>query len=201
MTGINSLSFEQDVTLGTNVEVALGLEQDQRPTGTRILPTVFLRGGARNAIGAHNYLNFGIGSSVQWDDSNLESWSISTAATWFNRRLTNQTIAARIIYESAFDATGLPPTQRLGEDNGLRGYPARQFNAEQSLLINMEYRRTTRFNLLSLELGVLGFADAGWVADRAGSRSLSNLLEEPITSAGVGIRIGSPQLLLSLIHI
>ncbi len=197
--GIDSLSFEQDITLGTNVELAIGFEQDERESATRTLPTVFLRGRSQNALGQSNYLNIGIGSSFQWDDSEFDSWSISTAATWFNRKLDNQTFAARVIYESAFDASGLPPTQTLGEDNGLRGYPAREFNAEQSLLLNLEYRYTTPITLASLELGVIGFTDAGWVADRAGSRSLDNLLDEPITSAGLGIRIGSPQLLGSTV--
>lgn len=199
VTGIDSLRFEQDVTLGSNVELVIGLEQDRTESDQRILPTAFLRSTSRNALGKYNYLNFGIGSNIQWDGSDLEAWSVSTAATWFNTQLDNQTFAARIIYESAFNATGLPPTQTLGEDNGLRGYPAREFNAEQSLLLNLEYRVTTPLRLASLELGILGFADAGWVADRAGSESLENLLDEPITSTGLGLRIGSPQLLGSTV--
>ena len=107
----------------------------------------------------------------------------------------NQTFATRLLYQSAFDREGLPPEQTLGENNGLRGYPARQFNGEQSLLLNLEYRLQTRLNLASIELGAVSFFDAGWVGDRGNTEWLENAQ----TAAGLGIRVGSPQLLGSLI--
>jgi len=199
VTDIDSLGFEQDIVLGRSVELSLGLEHVEQETSSQTLPSFRLRSWAHNALGQHNFLNIGVGAGARFDDTELDSWSLSTAATWFNTRLDRQTLAARLIYESAFDSDELPIQQTLGEDSGLRGYPAREFNDEQSLLLNLEYRVNTGLNLASLELGALLFFDAGWVAERDGTSSLANLFDEPLTSTGIGLRIGSPQLLGSTI--
>lgn len=195
ITDIDSLGFEQDIVLGRSIEVSLGLEHVEQQTSSQTLPSFRLRSWAHNGLGKHNFLNFGIGAGARIDKDEFDAWSVSTAATWFNTRFDKQTIAARLIYESAFDSDELPIQQTLGEDSGLRGYPAREFNDEQSLLLNLEYRVNSGLNLASFEIGALVFFDAGFVAERDGTSSFSALLDEPLTSTGLGLRIGSPQIL------
>ena len=195
VTGIDTLSFEQDLTLGSSVELGFGIEHIDTDSNPRTLPSFTLRASAQNALTKNNYFNVGLGSRARIDSDEFDAWSVSTGATWFNTSLRNQTFATRLLYQSAFDREGLPPEQTLGENNGLRGYPARQFNGEQSLLLNLEYRLQTRLNLASIELGAVSFFDAGWVGDRGNTEWLENAQ----TAAGLGIRVGSPQLLGSLI--
>jgi len=195
VTGLDTLGFEQDLTLGSSIGLTFGIEHIENDSNPRTLPFFALRASAQNAITTNNYFNVGLGSLARVDGSDFDAWSISTGATWFNTSLRKQTFATRLLYQSAFDRDGLPPVQTLGESNGLRGYPARQFNGEQSLLLNLEHRLRTRLSLASIELGTVSFFDAGWVGDRGNTE----WLESPQTAAGFGIRIGSPQLLGSLI--
>lgn len=195
ITGLDTLRFEQDVALGYSAQVLAGLENRRTDTQDTTLPSLFLRGRTTNAVSAHAFVNAAATASFSVDDDELSRWSLVAASTLFNTRLDNQTFAARLRYASAFDRDGLPPQQTLGETNGLRGYPAREFNGEQSLLVNLEHRWRTPLRLATLELGTVAFFDAGWVGDRGDSA----WLETARTSAGGGVRIGSPQLLGSLI--
>jgi len=188
---LDTLSYEQDVTLSTSAEIAFGLEHLETDSDENTLPLIFLKGGSYHAPSKNSFINFGIGSSVKVDESTLEAWSVSTGLNFYYVRPAGATLAARWFYESAFDRNGLASSQTLGESNGLRGYPAREFNGEQKLLLNLEYRFRTGLEFASIELGGLVFADSGWVGDRGSSE----WLDTPLTSVGTGIRIGSPQLL------
>ena len=191
VTYLDTLGYEQDLTLGRNGELSIGLEHVEAETTESTLPALFLRAWSHNALSRSNYLNFAIGSSLSADENRVEAWSVSTAATAFHTRSRNHTIAGRLFYESSFDRDGLASQQTLGESNGLRGYPAREFNGEQKLLLNLEYRFRTPLNYASVEIGGLTFFDTGWV----GERGSDDWLSQPRSSFGGGIRIGSPQLL------
>lgn len=193
LTWLDTLSYKQDISLGRGADIAIGAESTTTDENTLTRPLLNVNGWSRNALSQHNYLNAGLGSSFRLGNDGLDSASVSAALTWFNTRFRNQTIAARLRLETAFDDTGLPPTQTLGEDDGLRGYPAREFNGEQSLLINLENRTKTPIKLYSFEFGVASFFDAGWVSDR--SANLDELLNDTHSSVGVGLRIGSRAIL------
>ena len=195
VTGLDTLRFVQDLALGYSAQLTLGLENRTTETSDDTLPAVRLLGRSTNAISSDTYLNAAINSSASIDKSSLARWSVSTASTIFNTRLHRQTLAARIRYDSAFERDGLPLLQTLGEARGLRGYPAREFNGEQRLLLNLEHRWHTPFTMASLEFGTVTFVDAGWVGDRGNSSWLDNAR----TAAGAGLRVGSRQLLGSLI--
>lgn len=187
---LDTLAYEQDVTLSSSVELAFGLEHLETDTDENTLPLLFLKGWSYHATGHKSFINFGVGSSLKFDESTVESWSVSTGMNFYYLRKPGATLAARWFYESSFDRDGLASNQTLGESNGLRGYPAREFNGEQKLLLNLEYRFRTGLQFASLELGGLVFSDTGWVGDRG-----SDWLDTPATSLGGGFRIGSPQLL------
>ncbi len=191
VTYLDTLGYEQDLVLGKNGELSLGLEHVEAETTENTLPALFLRAWTHNALSRSNYLNFAIGSSLSGSEDRLEAWSVSTAATAFHTRNRNHTIAGRLFYESSFDRDGLASQQTLGESNGLRGYPAREFNGEQKLLLNLEYRFRTPLNYASVEIGGLAFFDTGWVGERGSEEWLS----QPRASVGGGIRIGSAPLL------
>lgn len=191
VTYLDTLGYEQDLTLGKNGELSIGLQHIEAETTEKTLPALFVQAWAHNALSRSNYLNFAIGSSLRADEQRLDAWSVSTAATAYHTRSRNHTIASRLFYESSFDRDGLASQQTLGESNGLRGYPAREFNGEQKLLLNLEYRFRTPLNYASIEIGGLAFFDSGWV----GARGSNEWLSQPRSSIGGGIRIGSPQLL------
>jgi len=66
----------------------------------------------------------------------------------------------------------------------------REFNGEQSLLLNLESRTATAIQLLTMRLGAVVFVDAGWVGDRGPE----GLFDEVHGSAGFGARLGSREL-------
>jgi len=189
--GLDTISFVQDLSLGYEVTVLAGVSRRDFETKSNTTPAVFLTVTNNNAISKFSYLNFKFDSLFGIDENSIDSWSTDSGFTWFNTRFKQQTLAARVKYTSASNNSGLPPQQLLGEDNGLRGYPAREFEGEQYLLVNLEHRRKGRLKFASMEFGSVFFFDAGWVGDRGDSTWLQNAQ----TSAGFGLRIGSPQLL------
>jgi outer membrane protein assembly factor BamA len=74
----------------------------------------------------------------------------------------------------------------LGAESGLRGYPARAFNGDRLLLMNIESRQFWAKRLMTVELGTVVFFDIGNAWKRNESVDLSNLN----TSAGFGFRFG-----------
>lgn len=191
LTGLDTLRFEQDIALGYSAQLLVGLEHRKTESTTDTAPVFFLRGWSTNAVSDYSFFNIALDSSAGIDSDSLSRWSVSMASTVFNTRLANQVFGARMRYRSAFDRDGLPPQQTLGEVRGLRGFPARAFNGEQSLLVNLEHRWRTPLSFASVELGTVAFLDSGWVGDRGSDE----WLEQAQTAIGVGLRIGSPQLL------
>lgn len=191
VTYLDTLGYEQDLTLGRNAELSVGLEHVDTETTNKTLSALFLNAWSHNALSENNYFNLATASSIRLGNNEIDAWSLSTAATAFHTGGKNHTAAARLLYVSSFNRDGQPTQQTLGETNGLRGYPAREFEGEQKLLLNLEYRFRTPIQYASVEVGGLGFIDAGWVGDRGGNGGLN----EPRASIGAGIRFGSAQLL------
>ncbi len=75
----------------------------------------------------------------------------------------------------------------VGGDGRLRGYPTSYRVGSNVLVANVEWRSRPVQLLRSVQLGGVGFLDAGDAADRLGSLS-------PRTSAGLGLRVLFPQL-------
>lgn len=84
----------------------------------------------------------------------------------------------------------LPPESplTLGEDSGLRGYGAGQFQGDQRVVLNLEDRVFFAENVWKLlDLGGVVFADAGYVFPRRETLRLSGLRK----SVGVGLRLAA----------
>lgn len=85
---------------------------------------------------------------------------------------------------------GLPDQLLLGEDSGLRGYPARLFDGTRRLRFNLEDRIRTPWKILTAKVGIVAFFDAGLAWDEGETPDVSDLR----TSAGLGLRFGSSRL-------
>jgi hemolysin activation/secretion protein len=78
----------------------------------------------------------------------------------------------------------------LGNDNGLRGFPNREFVGARRFIFNIEDRVffvNDLFHLISL--GAVMFFDSGYVWERGDDGSPRDL----VASAGIGLRIGIPR--------
>jgi hypothetical protein len=102
-------------------------------------------------------------------------------------RLRNVTIRTRDV---AAERQDLVPQLTLGEDNGLRGCPAREFSGIRYARLNLENRIDTGLEVLSVRLGAAAFCDVGWMHDPSQGLSMS----DPIRAVGVGLRLGSSHL-------
>ena len=125
-------------------------------------------------------------SNLQSGDD--RSWSAAMTLKLFNRAIESHTLASRISYITSDRGSDLPAQFTLGENNGLRGYSARQFSGSSRLRINLEDRIFTGWRVGAIDVGLLAFVDAGWAGDDFSELSLN-------TSAGLGLRLGSNSLL------
>src|SRR5690606_9064890 len=127
---------------------------------------------------------------LRWQDGRRLAHRTRTAFHLFQKSLPSQTLGLSLLYDDAVDRQDLRPQLTLGEDNGLRGYPARRFASDRYLLLNIEDRIDTGLELWSVHLGLAGFVDVGWIDDPGQRRNWS----DPLRSVGVGLRLGSSEL-------
>ena len=118
-----------------------------------------------------------------------DSWSYRFGLHGFAFRSAAHTLALRIDMQVADNGDRLPAQFTLGESNGLRGYPARQFTGRRLLRLNLEDRMGAGWRLGPFDVGAIAFFDAGWLAAQGESLSTAG------SSVGVGLRLGSSPLL------
>ena len=108
-----------------------------------------------------------LGSSGSWRsfEGEMLGRTLSSSLHVYNQSLNHQTLAASLTYDSVFEGEDLPAQLTLGEDNGLRGYPAREFSGTRRVRLNLENRIDTGLDLLSLHLGLVTFFDSSWIGD------------------------------------
>ncbi len=189
---LDSLDFVEDLRLGVDGSIRGGAvlrAEDGRSTQFQPLASSGLR--AALSPWDDTYVTAAASGSVRWYGDRPRGWSGSGALHVFNQSLPSQTLAASVTFDAAFESQDLPPLLTLGEDNGLRGYPAREFAGSRFVRLNLEDRIMTPVEILSFHVGLVGFFDAGWVHSTRTGLSMS----DSITSAGFGIRIGSSNIL------
>jgi len=187
---LDTLSYIQDLTFGSSSEFYFGMRLDENIRGTDVFPTIGYDGWTSKALGDHNFIAAEVATVGSLDDATFSNWFIKGSLQWYNAYFRHATLAVNIEYETAGnDGSTLPPQQSLGEDVGLRGYPAREFNGEQLILLNIENRLKRHVKFANFEIGFIGFFDVGWVNQRG------DALQDSHSSAGFGIRLGSRALL------
>ena len=192
VTGLDTLDYVEDLWFGVSAVVRPGLAlRDEVGRGSQTQP--LLSGVLKASVApcASTYLTFETAGSARWHGGDAVGWKAFSALHAYPRSLPLQTLAASLTYEAEFETQDLPPQLTLGEDNGLRGYPAREFAGTRVMRLNLEDRIDTGITIWSVHVGAVAFTDVGWVHGDAQGLTM----DSPIRSVGVGLRFGSSNLL------
>lgn len=184
---LDTHQYEQDLSFGYSLQLALGASHKLNAPGDTLKPTLSLTSRWSERFSDSEFLSTRLEWSYAVESDSSDSWSTALSTRFYSTRLDPLTLATAFRYATAFDGPGLPAEQTLGESNGLRGFPAREFNGEQKALLNLEGRFRTPLQWLTFDLSTVLFLDTGWVGDR-GQNGFWN---DAHSSAGMGLRIGS----------
>ena len=183
---IDALDAVEDLTLGFGTEVLLGGEW-RREVGeeSRVQPMALLGVHGAHQPLENTFVTWSGQGSVRAYAGDAQGWNLGAAVHAYTQ-VDRQTWAVSLAFDKAFEGQDLPVQLTLGEDNGLRGYPAREFAGTQRLRFNLEDRIATDMRFRSVHLGVVPFFDAAWIGEQG--------LGKPLTSVGLGLRFGSSEL-------
>jgi hypothetical protein len=187
---LDALDYVQDATLGAELELFAGaLHRDEAGAGDKV--ETLVRTSLRTAAEAlpETYLTLSAAGQARWYAGDTMGWTAAAALHAFQLSLPRQTLALSLAYDEVFEDENLPLQLNLGEDSGLRGYPAREFAGTERYRLNLEDRIDVGASWRSFDLGMVAFFDAGWIA--AGQPDLDDALR----SVGLGLRIGSSEVL------
>lgn len=189
LQGIDALDFVEDIQLRLTADARVGgLVRSEDGRGTELQPQ--LSGSLRfsESPAANTYVTVEARGAARWYAGDVQGWELASSLHVFNQSLPCQTLAASLSFDGADEQQGPEVQFTLGEDNGLRGYPARQFAGSRFVRLNVEDRIRTGLEVLSVHIGLAAFFDAAWVH----SDDLS--MSDAIRSVGVGLRFGSSHL-------
>ncbi len=184
---VDSLGFVEDVQLGHRAELFAGGQlRDEQGLDPRLEPLVLA--GLRSSVELleDTYLTFSGTGSLRWYAGESQGYAASAALHAYHLGFDAQTWAASLAYDRVFEGEDLPVELTLGEDNGLRGYPAREFTGTRRLRFNLEDRIDTGLEWRTVRLGLVPFFDAAWIGDGEWG--------SPLASVGIGLRVGSPEI-------
>lgn len=186
---IDTIDYVQDITLGLFFGTTIGARwRHEDGAGGDLQPEL-----AANASWAVEpitdwFVDLSARGGLRWDGGEAVGWRTNFGLWTFLRTNERNTIGCSATLDAVEEKQDLPIELTLGEDNGLRGYPAREFAGTSRLRINCEDRFDTGIEIATLRLGAVAFFDTGWVGDH-------DALGRPYRSAGVGLRLGSKPLL------
>jgi hypothetical protein len=187
--GVDTIDFVQDVVLGVIGSLRAGARwRDQDGVGGSVQPEFGGDLGWASEPLPGLLANLTAGGGVRQHGGTAAGWHADAAAHVFALVHADVTLGARCRFDAVEETQDLREELTLGEDNGLRGYPARQFVGARRLLGNLEARCDTGIELATLRLGLVGFVDGGQVGD--GSE-----FDRPWFGGGGGLRIASRPLL------
>ena len=191
VTRLDAIDYVEDLELGISLlgRVAVRL-RDEQGAGSDVDPVL----GAGVRIAAQplreTYVTFAGHGTAAFGGDGLHTWNGSLALHAYEMSLPRQTLCGSLTYDFAGETQDPVPQLTLGEDNGLRGYPAREFAGSRFCRLNLEDRIDTGIEVLSVRVGLVAFTDAGWVHGPQQGLSMG----EAIRSVGCGLRFGSSHL-------
>ncbi len=192
VTRLDTLDYRQDIGLGAGAYGRLAARyRDEEGAGAQLQPLIDVRLRTAAESLPETFLTFEAATDARFGSTGREELHARLALHAFQMSLPAQTLAASLTWESVEELQDLAPQLTLGEDNGLRGYPAREFDGTRVARLNLEDRIDTGAELWTFRLGLAAFCDVGWVHDPLGRLSFA----DPLVSAGFGLRIGSSNLL------
>jgi hypothetical protein len=170
----------EDLTLGNITAFSLGRTGLPVPTGVKRFEFSARRREAHR-IFDKQYLFAILGFQTLFEKDTIGSLRLQ----YYNKLLRRQTLAFNLEFDYGID---LEQSRQfiLGGETGLRGYPAREFTGAKRVLINLEDRVFTSWNLLTVAFGGVVFVDAGNVWKEGQSIDLTELN----FSVGFGLRLG-----------
>ncbi|MBI5852211.1 MAG: hypothetical protein HZB39_14450 [Planctomycetes bacterium] len=185
---LDALDYEEDLALGVGLRARIaGRWRDEHGAGSDLQPVVDVGGHAAASPLPETYVTLEIAGAARWDHERTQGWRTRAALHAFWLGLPAQTLASSFTFDAQVEHQDLVPQLTLGEDSGLRGYPARELSGSRIARFNFEDRVDTGLEILSVRIGAVGFFDAGWVHDDIYGRSIS----DPLASVGCGLRFGS----------
>lgn len=188
---IDSIDYDEDLRLGVSTGFRAGVAvRDEEGVGTALQPIVSFTTRAAVSPIESSYLTFESDVGGRTESSLLRAWGGDAALHGFALALPGQTLAFSARAARAFSEQGIRPQLTLGEDNGLRGYPARYFAADRLAVLNFEDRIDVGIELWSIHVGFVAFADVGFIPDEETGRSFG----DPLRSVGLGLRFASSEL-------
>jgi hypothetical protein len=188
---LDSIDYVEDLDLGFSLMGRVAARwRDEQGAGSDVDPVL----AASVRIAAQplreTYLTFAGSGTAAFGGDGLHTWNGSLALHAYEMSLPHQTLCGSLTYDFAGETQDPVPQLTLGEDNGLRGYPAREFAGSRFARLNLEDRIDTGIEVLSIRMGLVAFADAGWVHGPQQGLSMG----ETIRSVGCGLRFGSSHL-------
>lgn len=190
VTGLDTLQFIQDVQLGFSMDAEAGATlRSEEGEASETQPTGGMNLRSTHRIGETRYVSLGASGAARLESGEAAGWSSRLDLRAFDLTLAPHTFAFSARLVNAEENQDLPVQLTLGEDNGLRGYPRREFAGDRILRLNLEDRIDLGISTRSFDFGAVVFADLGWASERGEG------FGGPLRSVGAGLRIGSNALL------
>lgn len=184
---VDSLGFVEDVQLGYRAELFAGGQlRDEAGFDERIEPLLFAGLRSSHEVLEETFLTLSGTGSLRWYAGESQGYAANAALHAYHLGFERQTLAASLSFDRVFEGADLPVELTLGEDNGLRGYPAREFSGSRRVRFNFEDRIDTGLEFRTVRLGLVPFFDTAWIGD--------NEWGSPLASVGLGLRIGSSEI-------
>ena len=181
------IGVDEDLELGFQLNTVLSAtDREEQGANSRTEPGASLDMTWAGQFGKRTYLTTQLSAFARYASGDRRAWHNKGEIHLFRKTGTRGLFAANLNYEEQQELDELPPQMTLGEDNGLRGYPSRQFTGRKRARINIEHRTDLDREVFTFKLGGVVFADAGWIGDDS--------LGSARTSVGIGLRMASPQI-------
>lgn len=185
VTNLDTLDFVQDLRLGWSASVGGALQwRQEQSAGEALQPILTLAANWTNEATAGVYLSLTARQELRWDGSEIVGRDTQVGVFAMTALTGQTTLASSISFDAVRERQDLPVELTLGDDNGLRGYGARQLHGSARVRTNLELRHDTGLELATVRIGVVGFADLGWIGE-------IEELGATQAGAGIGLRLGS----------
>lgn len=189
VNNVDTLDFVQDVVLGASLAATVGARwRDEVGQGAELQPEATVEASWATEPLTHLLTNLAVHGGARWTGPGDAAWNAGATARAFVLLADRDTLATFVDFDAVEETQDLAVELTLGEDNGLRGYRARQFSGTRRLRAVVENRFDTGLELATLRIGLVAFADFGNVGTDGD-------LGPTYRSVGAGLRIGSRPLL------
>ncbi|MCI0531239.1 MAG: BamA/TamA family outer membrane protein [candidate division Zixibacteria bacterium] len=185
-SNLDRYSRIEDINLGWSIQAGLG--RASTLYGSNVNRT-YLEGSTRFAVELpwRQYLSLQVNSSTFATRNDFVRADHQLNLSYYNQGIPRQTLAMSI---RAYDYTRHLSYHQflLGGTGGLRGFSANSFSGTKAMVINLEDRFFSKWQLLTFGIGAAVFVDAGYAWNLTKE---INLPKDLRWNYGVGLRLGA----------